>query len=65
MMYLVTDGGVKSFDDDYQPIELDAALVAIQRVSKDIEAMYARYNQDATATVDNGAEANNVATKTA
>lgn len=53
MMYLVTDGGVKLFDDDYQPIELDAALVAVQRVSKDIEAMYARYNQDATTTAGN------------
>lgn len=38
-MYLVTDGGIKFFDDDHNPITLDDALATVRRIAAYVETI--------------------------
>lgn len=57
-MYLVTDGGIKFFDDDHNPITLDDALATVRRIAAHVEAIGNEPERDidATAPMDRGAK---------
>lgn len=56
-MYLVTDGGVKLFDDDYQPITIDEALITVRRVAAWVEAIGNEPKRDGDAEIAMGSGA--------